>query len=158
MTVFDAAFTIVVGLEGGYSNDLSDPGGETHYGISKRSYPNLDIKNLTLDQAKAIYLKDYWNKYQCGQLPWPTSLYLFDGVVNQGSTAVILLQQALDVVVDGIIGTKTIQAAKSATDWHNAKFMALRAQRYTQTSNYAKYGLGWLTRLFSVAQRAYLVY
>jgi len=48
---FDRAFEIVIGAEGGYSNDPKDRGGETKYGISKRAYPYLDIPSLTLDNA-----------------------------------------------------------------------------------------------------------
>ena len=55
MNNFDSAFTIILGSEGGYVNDPRDSGGETKYGIAKKFYPNLDIKNLTVEQAKAIY-------------------------------------------------------------------------------------------------------
>lgn len=60
MSDFDAAIGVVLGNEGGYVCDPADPGGETKYGISKRAYPELDIKNLTLDQAKDIYRRDFW--------------------------------------------------------------------------------------------------
>ena len=60
MSNFDRAFRFLIGEEGGYVNDPADPGGETKFGISKRAYPQLDIKSLTLDQAKAIYRRDYW--------------------------------------------------------------------------------------------------
>jgi hypothetical protein len=46
--------------EGGYVNDPHDAGGETNMGISKRSYPDEDIKNLTRDRAVEIYYRDYW--------------------------------------------------------------------------------------------------
>jgi lysozyme family protein len=59
------AFILGPNIEGGYSFDLGDPGGETKYGISKRTYPHLDIKNLTLDDAKWLYSKDYWNLCNC---------------------------------------------------------------------------------------------
>src|SRR5688572_24264776 len=50
--------------EGGYvsperAKEIGDTGGETKYGISKKSYPSVDIKNLTLDQAIAIYKRDF---------------------------------------------------------------------------------------------------
>jgi lysozyme family protein len=61
MTAFDSTFDRLIGNEGGYSNDPADPGGETNWGISKRSYPNVDIKKLTKDGAKAIYLMDFWS-------------------------------------------------------------------------------------------------
>ena len=56
MAEFKLAIPRVITNEGGYVNDPDDPGGETKYGISKRSYPALDIKNLTVEQATAIYL------------------------------------------------------------------------------------------------------
>lgn len=79
---FNKAFEIVVGLEGGYSNDPNDPGGETKYGISKRYNPDVDVKNLTLDQAKEIYLKRYWMPFGCDKRPFPLDICLFDGAVN----------------------------------------------------------------------------
>ncbi len=59
---FEKAMTFIFKWEGGYVNDGNDPGGETNFGISKRAYPNLDIKNLTKDEAKQIYYRDYWEK------------------------------------------------------------------------------------------------
>lgn len=47
-------------FEGGYVNDPADPGGETKYGISKRAFPYLDIKNLTKARAIEIYEEKYW--------------------------------------------------------------------------------------------------
>ena len=59
MTVnFKIAFKEIIGVEGGYVNNPNDKGGETKYGISKRAYPNLDIKNLTLKKAEEIYYND----------------------------------------------------------------------------------------------------
>ena len=49
MSDFDKAFELVIGHEGGLVDHPADPGGLTKYGISKRAYPNLDIRNLTLD-------------------------------------------------------------------------------------------------------------
>jgi len=79
---FEKAFQLTVGLEGRYSNDPNDPGGETAYGISKRYHPDVDIKNLTLDGAKAIYLSDYWIPAKCDTAPYPMDICLFDSQVN----------------------------------------------------------------------------
>jgi lysozyme family protein len=59
---FNGAFEILIGHEGGYVDHPDDPGGETKYGISKRSYPEVNIAALTLDKAKAIYREDYWDR------------------------------------------------------------------------------------------------
>ena len=52
---FEDAFDRLISHEGGYVNDPLDPGGETKFGISKRSYPTLDIAALTREDARAIY-------------------------------------------------------------------------------------------------------
>jgi hypothetical protein len=70
--------------EGDYVNDPKDPGGETKYGISKKAWPNLDIKNLTKEEAAVIYYKHYW-LFVADQLPWPLNLCVFDTAVNQGT-------------------------------------------------------------------------
>jgi lysozyme family protein len=150
---YDDAFKIILGEEGGYSNDPRDPGGETKFGISKRAYPAIDVKNLTIDQAKAIYLRDYWTPVRARDLPWPLGLYMFDCAVNQGvTTAVRLLQQTLGVVVDGEFGPLTMRAARASSERDAARFLAFRARRYAGTANFDIYGTGWLTRLFVVAR------
>ena len=60
---FDLAILHILNFEGGLSNHTNDRGGTTKFGISKKSYPNLDISNLTLEQAKDIYKRDYWQPY-----------------------------------------------------------------------------------------------
>ena len=89
---FDQAFDRLIGHEGGYVNDSADPGGETKFGISKRSYPNVDIKNLTREQAKTIYLRDFWQPL--GEDAHPAVKFqAFDFAVNSGiQTAVRKLQ------------------------------------------------------------------
>lgn len=71
--------------DGGYTNDPTDPGGETKYGISKREYPNVDIQGLTLPDAMAIYLSDYWNANSLDSKPFPYSVALMDSAVNNGA-------------------------------------------------------------------------
>ena len=70
-------------LDDGYVNDPHDPGGETKYGISKKAYPMLDIKNLTIDDALALYYRDYWGLAK--SLVFPMNLCVFDCAVNQGT-------------------------------------------------------------------------
>jgi lysozyme family protein len=102
---------ITINNEGEYSNDPRDPGGETKYGISKRSYPHLDIKNLTREEAIEIYRDDFWNKHPFAKIKdFNICQKFFDIAVNMGYTqAAKLLQRAQgDVKVDGIMGTISI--------------------------------------------------
>lgn len=164
MDMFDQAFALVVGIEGGYSTDPNDPGnwtggkagvGElkgTKHGISAKAYPTLDIANLSIDDAQAIYQRDYWSECSCDQLPWPLALFVFDCSVNQGQhMAKIVLQQALGVKVDGDIGPVTLAAARAADAEHVALFMAGRAISYTHDSGFITDGRGWFKRLFLLA-------
>ena len=146
---FDQAFDWVVGAEGKYSNDPDDPGGETNWGISKRAYPNLDIKNLDKEEAKKIYYQDYWVLSRAEVLPEKLAIAVFDCAVNQGwHTCALMLQQAAGVVMDGKIGPITL--AKLKRDDILERFLAARAIRYSETRNFDKFGYGWMNRLFNL--------
>ena len=156
MSYFDKAFEHVLGIEGGYVNDPKDPGGETKYGICKRSYPSVDIKALTIEQAKALYKRDYWDKVKGDELPFPINLFMFDAAVNQGvDPAIKMLQAALSVAQDGVLGVQTLKAAAQAKGGElPAQFMAARAMRYIGTRNFDRYGKGWFKRLFAITMEA----
>jgi len=120
---FELAITFVLKWEGGYVNDPHDPGGETKFGISKRAYPNLDIKHLTLEQAKEIYFEDYWLKAKCDKiesLSQRLAFAHFNFSVNAGiRRAVKTLQEAIkrqqpEIIVDGIFGPKTYASLESS--------------------------------------------
>lgn len=81
---FLKAIEFVLKWEGVYSNRQDDPGSETKWGISKKAYPHLNIKDLTKEQAIEIYRKDYWNKCNCDNLPYPLDIIVFDTAVNCG--------------------------------------------------------------------------
>jgi lysozyme family protein len=68
---FNTSLFRVLKHEGGYNNDPTDPGGETKYGISKRSYPHLNIKKISLDQASSIYFVDFWKKSKIEDIDCP---------------------------------------------------------------------------------------
>lgn len=76
--------------EGGdkITNDPKDPGGLTKYGISKRAFPNLDIANLTLEQAQEIYHDKYWSALNLDGKPFPIACSQFDAAVNCGVSRV----------------------------------------------------------------------
>jgi lysozyme family protein len=169
-TKFDTAFASVVGLESGYSDNPRDPGnwtggatgqGElrgTMYGISAAAFPTLDIKNLTLDAAKAIYRAKYWDKVAGDELPGPIAEMAFDCAVNQGVTAAAdTLQYALRIVSDGVIGPITVQAAQRYDNAPGSiviEMGALRAYRYAQSDGFKTFGLGWMRRVFTVTAKA----
>jgi lysozyme family protein len=153
---FDAAFEKLLGHEGGYVNNPADPGGETKFGISKRSYPAEDIAGLTIDRAKAIYLRDYWGPAGCDALPDAIRFDVFDTAVNSGvRTAVKLLQRAVGETEDGVIGPRTLQAVGSmAGPRLAARFNGARLSYMTDVPAWATFGRGWARRIAANLQGA----
>lgn len=145
---FDQAFDRLMGNEGGYVNNPADPGGETNWGIAQRSYPDVDIKNLTRDQAKAIYLRDFWQRGQMDQYDPAIAFQVFDIAVNSGiETAVRLLQRAAGVADDGHIGPVTVAAVKAVRV--PAMLMLILAERidfWRKLSTWPTFGKGWAGR------------
>jgi len=136
-TRFDDIIVFVLDAEGGYDNDPDDPGGETKYGIDKRSHPDVDIKKLTVEQAKNIYFAEYWMQFNCAQFAKPVGEVYFDCCVNTGAKqANKFLQRAVGTAPDGVIGVKTLEAVAS----RNAQETALKVidQRQTFYNNLAK--------------------
>ena len=147
---FDTAFEKLIGHEGGYSNDPHDPGGETKFGISKRAYPALDIRNLTLADAKAIYKRDYWDRAQCDRLPPELAFDVFDAAVNSGiGQAIRWLQRAVGVADDGYVGPLTLGALTRDGDPSavQARFNGHRLAFMTNLSTWQTFGKGWARRI-----------
>ena len=147
MNSFDTAFDRLLGHEGGYVNDPQDPGGETNWGVSKRTYPNVDIANLTREQAKEIYRRDFWDPL--GDAHPAIKFQVFDFAVNGGlPVALRKLQAAVGVADDGHWGP--VSAAKlAALDVNDAllRFNAQRLRFYTSLSLWPTYGKGWTVRV-----------
>lgn len=112
---FERAMSFVAKWEGGYVNHPSDPGGETKYGISKRAYPKLDIKNLTMDQAKEIYFKDYWLKAGCDNYKFPVNMILFDCAVNMGVGRALKFLAEVGPLPGALLGIREEYYEKLAT-------------------------------------------
>jgi lysozyme family protein len=150
---FDQAVEIILKKEGGYVNHPKDPGGETNFGIAKKFYPHLDIKNLTVEQAKEIYLKEYWLKIQADLLPSYLRLIAFDCAVNQG---VGFCLDSLRYLAGERTGTPMkVVAAKlqsSNQDQIENAFVKRRMDRYAANKNFKTFGKGWTNRLFEIAK------
>ena len=157
MKSFKEIIEKVLEHEGGYVNDPKDLGGETKYGITKRFYPDIDIKNLTIEQATEIYKKDYWDKNKVESLPQNLWHIYFDMCVNMGKrTAVKVLQRAAvnkgrNIDVDGGLGPMTIGALKGV---ELDRVRAFRVKYYvdliTARPEQEKFFLGWFRRATEV--------
>ena len=146
---FDGAFEILIGHEGGHVDHPNDPGGETKFGISKRSYPDVNIAGLTLDDAKAIYRRDYWDRVKADELPSELRFLLFDGAVNAGvAQSIKWLQRAAGAQADGVIGPITLAAIADSNPHQIAsKFLGQRLKHMTDLKHWDQFGRGWARRI-----------
>lgn len=136
-------------VEKGFWDDPA--GGPTMYGITERvarrwGYEG-EMRKLPLSTARSIAKTEYWDRYQCDQFSPVIGYQIFDAAYN-GGMPVRWLQQALGTTVDGVIGAKTIAAARAADP---AKFVlsfnASRLQYLTSLKGWATNGKGWARRI-----------
>lgn len=115
---------------GGYTNDPDDPGGETKWGISARANPDVDIKNLTKEQAIEIYRNNYWQE-SWDKLPFELAAACMDTSVNMGP---VRAQKFLELC---------------GGDYR--QYLQLRIARYKQlianNPTLKKYERGWMNRM-----------
>lgn len=169
MSGFNEAAALVLDVESGFQNNPHDDGnwtggkrglGElkgTNCGISAKSYPNEDIRNMTPERARFLYRRDYWDFIRGDDLPYPIALVTFDAGINCGIvTAAHWLQASLGVTVDGRVGPQTIAAAKTAHD--PLKIAAAISRRRVLYSiglhNFPEFGEGWIQRMFDMYREA----
>jgi len=124
----------IIAREGGYVNDPDDPGGATNHGVTLATLRRLgldltgdgrvtaaDVRRLTPEQAREIYVQHYFHRPGLGGLPEPLQASVFDMHVNAGANAVRVLQRLLNdmgeaLAVDGALGPATLAAARRAAD------------------------------------------
>lgn len=176
MLRFESMIEYVLKWEGEYSDSEFDKGGETNYGISKATFPEIDVKNLTLEEAKKLYKKYYYNPnrhlFDDVDASSTDPMYvnrtqrlqmeLFDSIINMGQgNAMRVLQTTLNVfsplklVEDGVAGTNTKLAWNSLIQ-ENCEQALLYAFRATRECYYKlivksspsqeKFLRGWLRR------------
>ena len=154
---FDEIIEIVLEHEGGYVNDPDDPGGETNFGIAKRSHPDVDIANLTKEGAKEIYKEVYWDKNKVEKVPEQLRHIYFDMCVNMGrSRAGRIVQRAAnnkghDLLVDGVLGPITLDKISNI---ELERVRAFRIKYYadlvTKKPDLEKFYFGWFRRSLEV--------
>lgn len=146
--------------EGGYSNRPGDLGGLTRYGISHKAYPHVDIANLTKEQAITIAIDDYWNKLRCSEIiSCRVRWKVFDIGFNGGvSTAARMLQHAVRVKEDGVVGQETLAAVNRQTNSSIGEIQILTSlieQQMTRYVNIVSCDHSQLENLKGWARRAF---
>ncbi|TDX30771.1 putative peptidoglycan binding protein [Modicisalibacter xianhensis] len=153
MPDFNTAMDRVLGHEGGYVDHPDDPGGRTNWGITQRTalangYLG-DVRHLTRDQAKEIYRTAFWQRVKADQYDFALAFNLFDAAVNHGiGNAIRMLQRAVGVADDGIVGPVTLGAINAmCVDDALLRFNAERLRFYTKLSTFGTFGRGWVNRV-----------
>lgn len=163
---FKIALDIVLKFEGGYSNDLNDPGKATNFGIIQevyneyRSFKRLspkEVKEIEQNEVEGIYYNYYWLKGDCDKFPRRLAFCHFDSCVNCGvERSNKFLQKSVNVIVDGILGPKTFEGInnlKNTDGLENiiTKYLNWRREYYRELSTkrpqLRKFLNGWLNRV-----------
>ena len=160
MADFETAFRYLMtheddGLTGTVTHD---DGGATRWGISQKAYPNLDISNLSLADAEAIYRRDYWEPIMGGALTSQrVASKLLDMAVNMGVGRAVRMAQAecvrkgQPVLIDSCMGPKTVAAINAVNGNTFAIALAMACEMfYAQLVNgnpkFQQYRDGWMAR------------
>jgi len=159
MADFTYAINTILEHEGGYVNHPNDPGGETNFGITKRTYPDLDIKGLTRRDAIKIYFNDWWLRYRFCEIKYTVSATkVFDVSINMGARrGVKIAQKAVNALgyaslkVDGVIGGRTVHGINLCPERAFVNKMAeLQLERYERLIRHnpklAVFRTGWTRR------------
>jgi uncharacterized protein (TIGR02594 family) len=169
---FDWSVERILDHEGGWTDDPFDPGGPTNKGITlavfarsrgetldAASFARLkqDLRTITDATAARIYRERYWGPAQCEALSPPLAHFHFDTAVNQGVTgAARMLQEALGVEIDGVVGPITLAAAtESPVEATLARYVAIRRRHYSSLQHFWRFGRGWLARVERTLSQAH---
>lgn len=161
---FEKAFKKTLVHEGGWSDDPNDPGGATMKGVTLETYSNFlgrpatraELRNIPDGHLQAIYRTGYWDKVKASDLPSGVDFAVYDAAVNSGpARAAKWLQSALGVPADGVIGPKTLAAAKAADPAAMIeRIMDLRLAFLKNLATWKHFGKGWSSRVASVRAEA----
>lgn len=160
-STFDKAFQMILEHEGGFSDHPQDKGSWTMYGITRAEVSRYigheasidEVKALTIDQAKEIYKKNYWDKLKLDEVKSDLlKLILFDQGVNRDTGTIVLkIQKLLGVSVDGVFGPVTIAKLNSQDPKHFSVLFFKDAQKsyieiVKRNSSQIVFLNGWINR------------
>lgn len=155
---FPEAFDILMTHEGGFSNHPDDPGGATMYGVTEtvaraEGYVG-PMSEMTLDFAKQVYKKRYWDACNCDRMPDQLRYPLFDAAVNSGVTqAIKWLQDGLFIKADGKIGPQTMGAVNSCFPLNvRQRMIGARLRFLTGLMNWPTFAKGWTRRIAAILE------
>lgn len=162
---FDACFAMIIKHEGGYVNHPKDPGGMTNLGVTWRVWQEYTgkpatetiMRSLTKEMVKPLYKKNYWDKVRGDELPSGVDYCVFDIAINSGpNRAVKLLQRALGVKEDGLLGPQTLQKVLDANPRELVQDICEKRLDFLRSlPTWPTFGDGWKNRVDEVEETAF---
>lgn len=150
---FKDALSTVLRHEGGWVRHENDPGGETNYGITKRTAEahgyTGDMRDIPMALVSDIYYKSYWLAASCHKLPSTVAFQVFDAAVNHGvSRAIRMLQSQAGTVADGVVGPNTLMAVSlTPPPVLASRICAERLRLFAGLVHFDQFGRGWTRRI-----------
>ena len=162
MDRFNKFLDYIFEVEGGFTDDENDRGGKTTWGITEEEAREFgytgDMRNLTKDFAKNIYLKKYYLGNKLDKIiDDRVALSIFDWAVNSGGrgikkSQIVANKFGANLVIDGIIGNKTLEAINAIDpkmflkEYHELQrtFYKNLAVKNSTQEDFLK---GWLNRI-----------
>ena len=157
---WDKCFDLVIVNEGGYVDNPADPGGATNWGCTKAVWEQYighevskeDIRNLTKEDVKPLYKRNYWDAIHGDALPSGLDYCLFDCAINSGvGRATKFIQEIVGVFADGAIGNNTIAAIDQINPVTAINEFSDKRQAFLETlKTFPVFGKGWTKRVADV--------
>jgi len=157
---WDKCFDLVIVNEGGYVDNPADPGGATNWGCTKAVWEQYighevskeDIRNLTKEDVKPLYKRNYWDAIHGDALPSGLDYCLFDCAINSGvGRATKFIQEIVGVFADGAIGNNTVTAINQMNTVTMINEFSDKRQAFLETlKTFPVFGKGWTKRVTEV--------
>ena len=163
---FNETMKLMLNLEGGKTDEKSDRGGRTNFGITQRTYndwlkqnklKSSDVFKISKERALKIYRKQFWGVIKGDQLPHNVAKAIMSMALTDGpQDSVRFIQRLLNIEQTGFMGPKTLAAiwskCKKDDKMFTKKILDAQIKRYKSDEQADIYGKGWTNRADLVAE------
>ena len=163
---FNETMKLMLNLEGGKTDEKSDRGGRTNFGITQRTYndwlkqnklKSSDVFKISKERALKIYRKQFWGVIKGDQLPHNVAKAIMSMALTDGpQDSVRFIQRLLNIEQTGFMGPKTLAAiwskCKKDDKMFTKQILDAQIKRYKSDEQADTYGKGWTNRADLVAE------
>ena len=163
---FAETMKLMLNLEGGKTDEKSDRGGRTNFGITQRTYndwlkqnklKSSDVFKISKERALKIYKKQFWGVIKGDQLPHNVAKAIMSMALTDGpQDSVRFIQRLLNIEQTGFMGPKTLAAiwskCKKDDKMFTKQILDAQIKRYKSDEQADTYGKGWTNRADLVAE------